>query len=215
VTIKATPFIKLLQSVLHKSVDEKLEQVRSILPSVESGAVKSTEPLARQFVMVLTSVSKSPEITPSQLAFAAELRARVDLVDPRSQSEKTIKSPERPQPEAQSPKLSDGFDRSINAIEALSRVRLKYPRQPDWTDLQNENLIQAALDTTPIEEHSVQQLWLALACDFKERLGCVESSLSPQTKWLTAAICQIAIARNFQIPTPNCLTFIEELAFRS
>ena len=119
--VKAVPFIRLLQSVLQKSIDERLGQVKSILPVVESGAVKATGPLSRQFVTVLTSVTRSPDITPEQLAFAAELRHRVDEAfdDPRNPDNKrpTTGNSESKLKLNLAPKIPDGFDPAFLNIE--------------------------------------------------------------------------------------------------
>ena len=115
------------------------------------------------------------------------------------------------------PKAPDGFELGfLNAIDVVARIRLKYgDSQPKWTDLENERLLQTALGETPLSEHSIRQLWLSLAHDFFDRLGCDEASLTPQTKWVTAAICSYANHHAVSIPTPGCLNVTEELAFRA
>ena len=87
--VKATPYIKALQAIVTKPISERLELLKSIIPTAEKGEVKNTDGLLRGLVRVLTSVTKDPDATAEDLAIAAEFRSRVEKFDPR-ENEKTI-----------------------------------------------------------------------------------------------------------------------------
>ncbi len=177
--VKATPFIKLLQSVLQKSIDERLEQIKSILPVLESGAVKATGPLARQFVTVLTSIARSPDTTPEQLAFAAELRQRVDEVfdDPRNPDNKrpTTGNSESKIKSNLAPKVPDGFDSAfLNVEAAIARVLNKYQAPPPYTPLGNERILETFLGDVPLTAESARQFGFTLP-----RSSRIEAEVAP------------------------------------
>lgn len=224
--VKATPFIKLLQSVLQKSIDERLDQVKSILPPVESGAVKNTNALSRQFVTVLTSVTRSSDITSEQIALAAELRTRVDAIDPKNPDNDKPRIAEdfESKPKSQAPKISDGYEPDfLNLNEALARVQAKYGDiKPPYTEWENARLLQTFLgDGVTIDERSCRQAWLAFAFEFKKRGGSYEkpfTSLFPaQADWVQTAICSVANRNKYCVgtPPPNCLSIEDDLGFRS
>ena len=116
------------------------------------------------------------------------------------------------------PKAPDGFEPGfLDPVASVSRVTARYgSTRPKWTPLENEKLLQVALGDVPLNAHSVVQLWLSLSYDFKIRLNCVESSMLPQSLWITAAICEYVNTRHIHVPTANCFeNVIEELAFRA
>jgi hypothetical protein len=114
-----------------------------------------------------------------------------------------------------SPPIPDGFERNfIDPREAICRVTAKYgEQQPPWTPIGQTDFLQTALGAIVLDEHSVRQLYLALAYDFKERLACGDTV--PQTNWILASICAHAIRNSIAIPTPNCFTLMEEFSFRA
>jgi hypothetical protein len=211
--VKATPFIKLLQSVLQKSIDERLEQIRSILPSVESGSVKNTEPLARKFVEVLTSVVRSSDATPEQLVLAAEYRSRVSAVDPRNETKSQRPRTEREayltdlaerKPKAAAPQ-SDGYNASFLDIgSAVDRVISKYNVPPPYTDLENQRLLETFLGDVLLTAESAKQIWLHLTTEFKNRGGSATKPFTtifpPVVIAVQTALCQFVNSRRIAVP---------------
>jgi hypothetical protein len=184
-------------------------------------------------------IKRDPQATSETLQIAADFKARVKAFTPKrgAKGAETESPPAGIEPvpvRSRRPKfdevawledqklkscelmiLPDGFYRSVNAIEAVSRVSIKYgSQQPSWTDLANDELLQVALGDIPLNEQSVVQCYLSLAYDFKERLNAIGGPLALQTKWLTSAICAYARKHAIAVPVPNCLTMHEELSFR-
>src|ERR1700758_2439848 len=93
--VKATAFIRALQTILNKSIDERLEILKSIIPTAEKREVKNTDGLIRELIRVLTSILRDPNATSEQLAIAAEFRTRVDSFDSRKLENRETE-PERP-----------------------------------------------------------------------------------------------------------------------
>lgn len=224
--LKASIAIKSVKAVLDKPIDARLGLVKSILPTVENGAVKITEPLCRALIKALTTVVRCPDVTPEQLALAVQCRARVDSFDPRNPENKKVRVAEqsslKPKVEAPTPPVTDGFESEfLNINEAIARVEIKYGNaQPRYTDWENQKVLQVFLgDGVPINEHSCRQAWLALAYEFKARGGSYERKFEtvfpPQAEWVKTAICSVGNQNKFQIgtPPPSCLTIMEELGF--
>lgn len=222
--VKATPYIRALQAILSKSIDERLELLKSIIPTAEKREVKCTESLVRELVRVITSVVKCSDVTPEQLALVAEFRARVDAFDPRNPANDKPRSAEDPESKPRlkpvPPKISDGYDSSfINVAEAIERVVTKYTSKPYYSDLENDRLIETFLGNgIPLDPKSVRAAYLAFAYSFKDRSGSLEkpfTSLFPsQAVWVQTALCSFINRNHVSVPTPNCLSFTDDLGFR-
>jgi hypothetical protein len=208
-----------LKAVKNESIESRLLVSKKIIKDLEDLPNEASFRLCRDLRAVLKSVTKDPQASADQIGDAGSLLARTRDLDPRSnpkeEDEPVEQESTKPEPP---PKISDGFEPGfLDPIASVARVVGHYgSTRPRWTPLENERLLQVALGSIPLDAHSVVQLWLGLSYDFKTRLNFDESSVFPQSLWITAAICQYVNTRHIYVPRANCFTnVIEEVSFRA
>jgi hypothetical protein len=229
---------KALAACLAEPIETRLKLLGDTINAVEKHDLKATNRLCGRLTSVIASLKNDVSASSEQLSKVAGYAVRVRAFNPRrigKQREGRLRSPqhedwlrEQTEKKISETPVSDGFVPGfLDAAEAIANVRLKYSQQPKWTAIENEKLIQIALGAVPISEHSVRQLWLALAYSYKKNLqdgGILLDSIptvqrigTPEhaVRWVTAAICQYVNFRGIQLPAPNCLNFIEEIGFRT
>jgi hypothetical protein len=219
-----------LRAVQDESIENKILVSKKIIIEIQNTPSEASVRLAADLRKILKSVTKDADASAEQIHEAGALLTRI--VDPRRRRgqdpETALRSTERlpkfdedgwlEDKKLKTPEtIPDGFDRSINANEAVARVAGKYgSQQPSWTDVRHQEVLQIALGETLLDERSVVQLYLGLAYDFVERLKCNEAEVPPQSRWLSASICAYALKQGIRVPTPNCFTNpFDELKFRA
>jgi hypothetical protein len=174
-------------------------------------------------IQVLNSIKWDANVTPDQIALVAEYRTRVDSFDPRKPENRIAEdepAADRPKPPKPAPKLLEGYDPSfLNVAEAIERVVGQYTVKPYYSDFENDRLLEVFLGGRPLNDYAVVQCWLALAYEFKNRGGSFDkpfaSLFPPQADWVQTALASFINRNHVNVPAPNCLTFMEDVAFRS
>jgi hypothetical protein len=124
----------------------------------------------------------------------------------------------------------DGYEPDFLGLsDAIERVASKYPQTPAYSEETQLELLKTALGDLPIDEHSINQLCLSLAYDWKLRSSGVPvgqpkefSKIVPkEMDWIQLAVVSIHNARcrggiSSSLARPNCfVSFSDDIAFRS
>jgi hypothetical protein len=227
-----------LRAVQNDPPAEKLTRCKKIIVPLESNPPNETsDRIVEDLRRVLRTVQKAKNATSEEIALAGDLLLRVKALGIRREEFRTAKNGNEgteevsleelentnrrsgtpdpakyERPVASKPKREpDGFIRGfVNPEEAIARCSVA-GFTPNTPTINNpDKILQIALGDIPLDEKSVDQLWLTWSYAFKEKWN---KTLSPMARKIQTAILHYANPRGFLLHIPDVFTFAESLEF--
>lgn len=221
-----------LKTLVSESIDEQLHVLGKVIRDFEKIPDESSHRLCQDLRAHLGRIRFASESKPDQVRAALDLLKRVKTFDPRRakieedrEREEEAANPGRheydPEDRLQqaiaksrlesSKPVLDGYEPSfVNAVEAVGRITGLQKSQ--WSDTDHTEVLQTALGDLVLDDHSVRQLWLAIANGFHDGLFP-----NKEHEALLSHLVAFANQSKISLPTPNCFvgSIREELEFRS
>ncbi len=226
-----------LRAVQNDPSAEKLTRCKKIVVPLENNPPNETsDRILEDLRRTLRTVQKAKDSSSEEVSQAGDLLLRVRALAVRREEfrarngnegaeevsieelESTNRRSARPDPAKYErpvapaiPREPDGFVRGfVSPEEAIARCSVA-GFTPNTPTINNpEKILQIALGDTPLDEKSVDQLWLAWGYAFKEKWN---KTLSPMAKKIQTAILEYANPRRFPLHEPDVFTFHESLEF--